>query len=327
MSEECNKETILKVEHLKKYFPLDRSKDEVVKAVDDVSFNVQKGQIVGIVGESGCGKSTLGRCIMNLTTATEGKVIFRGENLYDLPPAKMKEMRRNMQMVFQNPYSSFNPRHIIGKSLMDVGLEYGMSKADTAKRLEELLKLIELDPIVLTRRPSELSGGQLQRLAIARALVVNPEFILADEAVSALDVSVQAQILNMLMDLRKEFNLTMLFISHDLTVIEHISDYIVVMYLGRIVEMGNGREIFNSPAHPYTKALLSAKPRERPDQNTKRIILKGDVPNAVHIPANCRFCNRCPEYKKEICDHGEPILTQISGTHYAACAKNRDKAE
>lgn len=323
MSVVTSADTILQVKNLKKYYPVARNKSLFVRAVDDVSFSVTRGQIVGVVGESGCGKSTLGRCIMNLTPATEGSVEFKGRNLYDLRPAEMKQMRRNMQMVFQNPYSSFNPRHVIGKSLADVGAEYGIPKAEAYERIEHLLHLIELDPIVLTRRPGELSGGQLQRLAIARALVVNPEFILADEAVSALDVSVQAQILNMLMDLQREFNLTMMFISHDLTVVEHISDYVIVMYLGAIVEMGKGSEIFGNPVHPYTKALLSAKPKERPDLETNRIILKGDVPNAMSIPANCRFCNRCQEYDAGLCDAGTPPLTLIEGTHYAACARCR----
>ncbi len=312
-------EALIKVENLKKYFPVAKRKDLFVKAVDDISFEVKEGEILGVVGESGCGKSTMGRCVMKLTDITDGKIFFRGEDITGYDKKKMKEIRRHMQMVFQNPFSSFNPRHTIGKALMDVAREYGMSKEDADKKISELVEVIGLDPIVLRRRPGELSGGQLQRLAVARALVVDPEFILADEAVSALDVSVQAQILNMIMDLRRRYNLTMLFISHELTVVEHISDHVIVMYLGAIMEMGTTEELFGNTLHPYSQALLSAKPRETPDTVTDRIMLQGEVPNALNIPPFCRFCTRCPKFIPGKCDAVTPPLVNVGGDHFVAC--------
>lgn len=315
------KEPLIKIQHVKKHFPVPGQSSLTVKAVDDVSFDILPGQILGVVGESGCGKSTLGRCIMRLTGISEGKVFYKDREISGLNDREMKEVRKHMQMVFQNPFSSFNPKHTIGKALIDVAKEYGMRKPQALERVKELVKDIGLDPVVLTRHPAELSGGQLQRLAIARALIVNPEFILADEAVSALDVSVQAQILNMIMDLREKYHLTMMFISHDLTVVEHISDEVVVMYLGRVMERGTIKEIFEDAMHPYTKALLSAKPRERPDQETNRIILKGDVPNAINVPLYCRFCTRCSEFVPGVCDAKTPELVNVGGDHWVACHK------
>lgn len=314
-------EPLIKIQHVKKHFPVPGQSNLTVKAVDDVSFDILPGQILGVVGESGCGKSTLGRCIMHLTGISEGKVFYKDKEISGLNDREMKEIRKHMQMVFQNPFSSFNPKHTIGKALIDVAREYGMRKPQALERVKELVKDIGLDPVVLTRHPAELSGGQLQRLAIARALIVNPEFILADEAVSALDVSVQAQILNMIMDLREKYHLTMMFISHDLTVVEHISDEVVVMYLGRVMERGTIKEIFEDAMHPYTKALLSAKPRERPDQETNRIILKGDVPNAINVPPYCRFCTRCSEFVPGVCDAKTPELVNVGGDHWVACHK------
>lgn len=314
-------EPLIKIQHVKKHFPVPGQSNLTVKAVDDVSFDIMPGQILGVVGESGCGKSTLGRCIMHLTGISEGKVFYKDKEISGLNDREMKEIRKHMQMVFQNPFSSFNPKHTIGKALIDVAKEYGMHKAQALERVKELVKDIGLDPVVLTRHPAELSGGQLQRLAIARALIVDPEFILADEAVSALDVSVQAQILNMIMDLREKYHLTMMFISHDLTVVEHISDEVVVMYLGKVMERGTIKEIFEDAMHPYTKALLSAKPRERPDQETNRIILKGDVPNAINVPPYCRFCTRCSEFISGVCDAKTPELVNVSGNHWVACHK------
>lgn len=314
-------EPLIKIQHVKKHFPVPGQSNLTVKAVDDVSFDILPGQILGVVGESGCGKSTLGRCIMHLTGISEGKVFYKDKEISGLNDREMKEIRKHMQMVFQNPFSSFNPKHTIGKALIDVAREYGMRKPQALERVKELVQDIGLDPVVLTRHPAELSGGQLQRLAIARALIVNPEFILADEAVSALDVSVQAQILNMIMDLREKYHLTMMFISHDLTVVEHISDEVVVMYLGRVMERGTIKEIFEDAMHPYTKALLSAKPRERPDQETNRIILKGDVPNAINVPPYCRFCTRCSEFVPGVCDTKTPELVNVGGDHWVACHK------
>lgn len=312
-------ETLIKVENLKKYFPVAKHKGLFIKAVDDISFEVKEGEILGVVGESGCGKSTMGRCVMKLTDITEGKIIFRGQDITNYNSRQMKDIRRHMQMVFQNPFSSFNPRHTIGRALMDVAREYGMSKEAADSKISELLEVIGLDPVVLRRRPGELSGGQLQRLAVARALVVNPEFILADEAVSALDVSVQAQILNMIMDLRNRYNLTMLFISHELTVVEHISDHVIVMYLGAIMEMGKTEELFGNTLHPYSQALLSAKPRETPDEKTDRIMLQGDIPNALNVPPFCRFCTRCPKFIPGKCDTITPPLVNVGGDHFVAC--------
>ena len=312
-------EPLIKVDHLKKYFSVSKSKGAVVKAVDDVTFEVQRGEIVGIVGESGCGKSTMGRCIMKLIDITDGTLCFDGQDITHFSKKEMDSIRSRMQMVFQNPFSSFNPRHTIGRSLMDVARHYGQSRTDAEKKIHALVNEIGLDQIVLKRRPSELSGGQLQRLAIARALVAGPEFILADEAVSALDVSVQAQILNMLIELRDKYNLTMVFISHELTVVEHISDHVIVMYLGAVVEKGTSEELFYDPVHPYTKALLAAKPRETPDDEVNRELLTGDIPSAMNIPKGCRFCTRCPQCIPGKCDEVTPELVHIGADHYAAC--------
>lgn len=320
-------EALIRIENVKKSFPVSGQKKLMVKAVDDVSFDICSGQIVGVVGESGCGKSTLGRCVMHLTGISDGSIYYKDTELSHLSEKQMKKFRSHMQMIFQNPFSSFNSRHTIGHALMSVTKEYGIKKEEALDRIKKLIQEIGLDPVVLTRRPSELSGGQLQRLAIARALIVNPEFILADEAVSALDVSVQAQILNMIMDLRKKYNLTMMFISHDLTVVEHISDEVVVMYLGKVMERGTTEELFGSTMHPYTKALLSAKPKDRPDQISNRIILKGDVPNAINVPPHCRFCTRCAEFEPGLCDSKTPELVNVGGRHWVAChkAKNNKK--
>lgn len=317
-------EPLIKIQHVKKHFPVPGQSHLTVKAVDDVSFDIMPGQILGVVGESGCGKSTLGRCIMHLTGISDGKIFYKDREISGLSDREMKEIRKHMQMVFQNPFSSFNPKHTIGKALIDVAKEYGMRKSQALERVKELVEDIGLDPVVLTRHPAELSGGQLQRLAIARALIADPEFILADEAVSALDVSVQAQILNMIMDLREKYHLTMMFISHDLTVVEHISDEVLVMYLGKVMERGTIKEIFEDAMHPYTKALLSAKPRERPDQETNRIILKGDVPNAINVPPYCRFCTRCSEFIPGVCDAKTPELVNVGGNHWVACHKSRN---
>lgn len=317
-------EALIRIEHVKKHFPVPGHKGLSVKAVDDISFDIMPGEIVGVVGESGCGKSTLGRCVMRLEDISDGHIFYKDKEISHLEKHELKEIRKHMQMVFQNPFSSFNPRHTIGKALMDVAKEYGMNKEDGMARVTGLVKDIGLDPVVLTRRPSELSGGQLQRLAIARALIVDPDFILADEAVSALDVSVQAQILNMMMDLQEKYHLTMMFISHDLTVVEHICDEVVVMYLGKVMEKGTTEEIFGNTLHPYTKALLSAKPKDRPDEETNRIILSGDVPNAINVPPYCRFCTRCPEFMPGICDQKTPEFTHIDGNHWVACHKAAD---
>jgi len=297
------------------------SKHEIkyLHAVDDVSLSIEKGEIFGIVGESGCGKSTLGRCILRLTDITDGKVCFEGKDITHLKQHELKNQRRYMQMVFQNPFSSFNPKMSIGSSLREVGKVHKIPYNDTEKKISQLLDYISLPSDVLSRPPNELSGGQLQRLAIARALLLEPHFIMADEPVSALDVSVQAQILNLILDLRDRLNLTLMFISHELTVVEHICDFVAVMYLGVIVEKAPTEELFRNILHPYTQALFSAKPRENPEQDTSRIVLEGDVPSAIDIPSGCRFALRCPQFKKGKCDVESPNLREISPGHFVSC--------
>ena len=310
---------LFQVRNVMKYYPVKSQKGAVVKALDDVSFDIMQGEILGVVGESGCGKSTLGRCIMRLVEITDGSIAFRGEDLTKIDRRRMKVLRRQMQMVFQNPFSSFNPKHTIGHSLEEVGALFGMSRAEIKERIDYLLSVIGLDEAALTRRPGELSGGQLQRLAIARALMPKPEFIMADEPVSALDVSVQAQVLNLMLRLRNEIGVTMMFISHELTVVEHICDRVIVMYLGSIMEMGSTDALFSNTLHPYTKALLSAKPRENPDAVSERIILEGDVPSAMNVPPYCRFCTRCPNFIPGKCDAEVPPLVQVAEDHWVAC--------
>ncbi len=310
-------EPFITVEHLKKEFPVGRSKS--VKAVDDVSFQVYPGEILGVVGESGCGKSTLGRCIMRLNDVSGGKVIMDGKDVHALGKRELKALRRKSQMVFQNPYSSFNPKHTIGHSLTQVAKLFGLTAQEGKETVARLLDVTGLDAAVLRRRPGELSGGQLQRLAIARALIPQPVFILADEPVSALDVSVQAQILNLVMDLREEFDQTMMFISHDLPVVEHVCDRIVVMYLGSIMEMGATEQIFGDTKHPYTKALLASKPRETPDSPSPTLELTGDLPNAMDMPEGCKFHTRCPHCVPGLCNCEAPPLSEVAPGHLCAC--------
>lgn len=308
---------MIEIQDVKKYYPVKNKK--VLKALDGVSLEVYENEILGVVGESGCGKSTLGRCIMNLTDVTEGSIQFNGKTLSCLDAKELRQVRSHMQMVFQNPFSSFNPKFSIGKSLAMVGKFYGLSSEQVKRRLGELLDVVSLDKSVLNRMPVELSGGQLQRLAIARALISKPDFILADEPVSALDVSVQAQILNLLLDLRNEYHQTMLFISHDLPVVEHICDRVVVMYLGSIMEVGTVDDLFSYTGHPYTKALLAAKPKENPDVVKEEIQLQGDVPNALNMPSGCKFHTRCPLAKQGLCDVKVPELKEVAKEHRVAC--------
>ncbi len=307
---------LIEVRDVKKYYQKNK---KTLKALDGVSIDIYENEILGVVGESGCGKSTLGRCIMNLIEPTSGTVYLDGKDIQSLNKKEMKELRKKIQMVFQNPFSSFNPKYSIGKNLSMVAHFYGMGISQTQKRLEELLEVISLDKSVLKRMPTELSGGQLQRLAIARALISKPEIIVADEPVSALDVSVQAQILNLMLDLKKNYHQTMMFISHDLPVVEHICDRVVVMYLGSIMEMGSVDDLFSHTAHPYSKALLAAKPKENPDVEKDEFQLQGDVPNAMNMPTGCKFHTRCPYAKEGICDVGVPALKEISDGHFVAC--------
>lgn len=326
-------EKLFEIKHLKKYYPItmrnDKGKKEKVtlKAVDDLTFNIFTGETLGVVGESGCGKSTLGRCLMKLIEPTGGEILFRGESLVTKTKKEMLPIRHDMQMVFQNPYSSFNPRHTLRRTLMDVAKFYGMNENQARERIYELLDCVNMDKTLLSRRSGELSGGQLQRLAIVRALIPNPCFIMADEPVSALDVSVQAQILNLLYDVKEQFGLTMMFISHELTVVEHICDRVLVMYLGAMAEIGVTEEIFGNTMHPYTKALIASKPREYPDEVKEKAVLEGEVPNATEIPAGCRFCTRCPEKIEGLCDVTEPPLYRVAERHWVLCHKAKEAAE
>lgn len=308
-------EICIEGKNLKKYYPFKNGK--VLKALDDVSIQVKKGEIFGIVGESGCGKSTLGKCLMRLHDVTDGNVIFQGTDITKQNPKKIKDMLQKMQMIFQNPFSSFNPKLKINYSLREPCKLMKMTEAEIDDRINELLSYVSLSENELNRFPHELSGGQLQRLAIVRALLLNPEFIVADEPVSALDVSVQAQILNVILDLKEAYEMTMLFISHDMTVVEHICDEVAVMYLGSVVETGTTSVLFNNILHPYTKALISAIPSLDAEKK-QRIILQGDIPTAVDIPQGCRFASRCNECM-EICKSQAPALVEVEPGHSVAC--------
>jgi len=315
---------LVEVENLKKYFPIRKGVfsrvSNYVRAVDGVSFSVEKGETLGLVGESGCGKTTTGKCILRLIEPTEGKIIFKDKNVGDLSNEELREMRRNMQIIFQDPYGSLNPRmtvkDIVGRSLSVYNLVQGEKQKE--ERVSQLLKIVGLKKEHMGRYPHEFSGGQRQRIGIARALALNPEFVVCDEAVSALDVSIQAQVINLLKQLQEKFNLTYLFISHDLSVVRYISDRIAVMYLGKIVELANWDEIYFSPLHPYTKALLSAIPIPDTRVKRERIILQGDVPSPINPPSGCRFHPRCP-YAKPECSQSEPELKDAGGGHYVAC--------
>lgn len=306
---------IIEVKNLKKYYP---SGGKTLKALDGVSFEICEGEIMGVVGESGCGKSTLGRSVLRLFPITEGQILFDGTDISLMNRRELKPYRKNMQMIFQNPYSSFNPKQKIGSALYEVGRVYGMDEKALRQKVEQLMEYISLPLDMLHRSPGELSGGQLQRLAIARALILEPGFIVADEPVSALDVSVQAQILNLITDLRKKLKMTMMFISHEMTVVEHICDNVAVMYLGRIVEMAPVKELFSNICHPYTQALMSAIPKADPEDTKERIILEGDIPNAIDLPQGCSFASRC-RYCTQQCREKAPELKDMGNGHKVAC--------
>jgi oligopeptide transport system ATP-binding protein len=314
---------LLDVKNLKKYFPIKGgilSKTiGYVQAVDDISFALYPGETVGLVGESGCGKSTAARTILRLIEPSAGEVIFEGQDILKLGKKPMRALRRQMQIIFQDPYASLNPRmtvaSIVGEPLEIHKIAKGRAKEE---RVANILEKVGLRPEHMRRYPHEFSGGQRQRIGIARALALNPKLIIGDEPVSALDVSIQAQVINLLEDLQQEFNLTYLIIAHDLSVVEHISDRVAVMYLGKIVELATDRELYQNPSHPYTEALLSAVPRPDPAIKKQRIILPGDVPSPINPPSGCRFHTRCL-YAKADCRTVEPALQDIGGGHHVAC--------
>jgi len=321
----AEKEVLLKVENLKKYFPIlqgvIRRKVGDVKAVDDVSFNIYKGETLGLVGESGCGKSTTGRVILQLYPVTEDKIVFEGQNLTELRGESLRKMRPSMQMIFQDPHACLNPRMTVGSIISEPLLEHSMAKGrERLQRVEELLELVGLDSTHANRYPHEFSGGQRQRIGIARALALNPKFIICDEPIAALDVSIQAQVVNLLEDLQKEFGLTYLFISHDLSMIRHIAQRVAVMYLGRIMELADHKSIYENPRHPYTQALLSAVPSPDPvrEETRERVILSGDVPSPADPPPGCSFHTRCP-IAVEQCSQEIPAWRELRDGHWVAC--------
>src|SRR6266508_4235528 len=315
---------LVEVRHVKKYFPIRKGllQREVgrVHAVDDVTFAVREGETLGLVGESGCGKSTLGRTVVRLLEPTEGVVLFDGRDISSLGTRALRPLRRQMQMVFQDPYASLNPRKRVG-SIIGTPLKiHGVEKSERRQRVQELLKTVGLSPEHYNRFPHEFSGGQRQRIGVARALALHPKLIVADEPVSALDVSIQSQMLNLLDDLQKELQLTYIFIAHDLGVVRHVSNRIAVMYLGKLVELSPAEELYQRPIMPYTEALLSAVPIPDPDLSAKRerIVLQGDVPSPIDPPSGCRFHPRC-RYATEICSQVEPPLVDYGNGHLAAC--------
>ncbi|MGD8397743.1 MAG: dipeptide ABC transporter ATP-binding protein [Anaerolineae bacterium] len=317
---------LVKVRNLKMHFPITQGiivqrQIGAIKAVDGLTFDVVRGETLGLVGESGCGKSTTGRAILQLYRPTAGDVYFEGEDLSALKGEQLRRMRSRMQMIFQDPYASLNPRMTVGDIIGEPLLVHNIAKGKKRReRVQELLNVVGLNPYFVNRYPHEFSGGQRQRIGVARALAVQPEFIVCDEPISALDVSIQAQIINLLEDLQEEFNLTYLFIAHDLSVVRHISDRIAVMYLGKIVELTTRFELYDNPLHPYTQALLSAVPIPDPvvEEERRRIILEGDVPSPASPPVGCNFNTRCP-VAMDVCYEREPEFEEVGGGHWVAC--------
>ncbi|ATO48701.1 MULTISPECIES: ABC transporter ATP-binding protein [Brevibacillus] len=314
---------LLEVKNLKKYFPIQagflNKTVGHIKAVDGIDLTVYSGETLGIVGESGCGKSTTGRTILRLLEPTDGEVWFDNKDLAKLSKKEMRRMRKDIQMIFQDPFASLNPRKTIKQTLMESLNVHGIgTKEERLKRLEDMIQVVGLRPEHLARHPHDFSGGQRQRISIARALVVNPKLIIADEPVSALDVSIQSQVLNLLKDLKKDFQLTMLFISHDLSVVKHLCDRVAVMYLGRVVEIADKNSLFTNPRHPYTKALLSAIPKANPKVKRERILLQGDLPSPANPPSGCTFHPRC-HYATDLCKTTPPTLKEGIQGHMVSC--------
>lgn len=316
--------TLLELKDVKKHFPLKSDKiltrdKPVLKAVDGISVAVQSGETLGLVGESGCGKSTAGRLALKLLEPTEGEIWFEGKNITSYKGESLRRLRKEMQIIFQDPYASLNPRKTIEQALSEPMKIFGMAKKERKQRVEYLLDVVGLSSYHKNRYPHEFSGGQRQRIGIARALALEPKLVICDEPVSALDVSIQAQVINLMEDLQEGFQLTYVFIAHDLSVVHHISDRVAVMYLGKIVEIGEAKELYSNPKHPYTQALLSAVPETNPQLEKERIILKGDLPSPANPPAGCKFHTRCP-FAEEICRLQEPELKPVSeGGQLAAC--------
>ncbi len=322
-----NSESIVEVKNLKMYFPITRGllrrKVGDVRSVDDVSFQIKRRETLGLVGESGCGKTTTGRCILRLYKPTGGEIYFNGQDISQLPERKIRPLRTSMGCIFQDPYGSLNPRKPAGAIVGTPMLIHNIAtKKELDEKVAEVFRLVGLDPSMMDRVPHEFSGGQRQRLGIARALSCRPSLIICDEPISALDVSIQAQIINLLEELQESLGLTYLFIAHDLSVVQHISDRIAVMYLGRLVEIAGAEELYDNPLHPYTKALLSAVPIPDPelDKNRHRIILKGEVPSPANPPAGCHFHPRC-QYANNECKESRPVLKDIGGGHWVSCFK------
>jgi oligopeptide transport system ATP-binding protein len=322
----ADKEVLMQVRDLKKHFPITRGiviqrQVGAIKAVDGISFDVYPGETLGLVGESGCGKSTTGRTILQLYRPTAGEVHFEGIDLVNIKGEELRRMRRRMQMIFQDPYASLNPRMTVGNIIGEPLEVHGIAKGqERRERVQELLRVVGLNPYFVNRYPHEFSGGQRQRIGVARALALNPAFIVCDEPISALDVSIQAQVVNLLEDLQAEFGLTYLFIAHDLSMVRHISTRVAVMYLGKIVELTDRESLYNSPQHPYTKALLSAVPIPDPvvEEKRQRIILEGDVPSPANPPKGCNFSTRCP-VAIDRCFEEDPEFREVASDHWCAC--------